>query len=125
MLQLPLFAPLSVAPAAPENLLDSAPNASPKLWLPKRNKFGSLKYVYLPDEMKAMKTWFYAQWQRRFPQPRSSTGPDGHQCPKNAPQPRSKRLPATSPGNFLVQLFHPNEVRQNGRGPRRSHASLP
>ena len=33
----------------------------------KRNKFGGLKYVYLPDEMKAMKAWFYAEWQRRFP----------------------------------------------------------
>jgi len=33
----------------------------------KRNKFGGLKYVYQPDQMRAMKAWFYAEWQRRFP----------------------------------------------------------
>ena len=33
----------------------------------KRNKFGGLKYVYQPDRMRAMKAWFYAEWQRRFP----------------------------------------------------------
>jgi len=33
----------------------------------KRNKFGGLKYVYQPEQMKAMKAWFYAEWQRRFP----------------------------------------------------------
>ena len=34
----------------------------------KRNKFGGTKYVYLPDEMKAMRAWFTREWQRRFPQ---------------------------------------------------------
>ncbi|OON67146.1 spore photoproduct lyase family protein [Hymenobacter sp. CRA2] len=34
----------------------------------KRNKFGGLKYVYPPDEMRAMKQFFYAEWQQRFPQ---------------------------------------------------------
>ncbi len=33
----------------------------------KRNKFGGTKYVYRPDEMKAMKAFFYAEWTRRFP----------------------------------------------------------
>ena len=33
----------------------------------KRNKFGSLKYVYQPEQMRTMKAWFYAEWQRRFP----------------------------------------------------------
>lgn len=34
----------------------------------KRNKFGGVKYVYLPDEMKALKTFFCDEWTRRFPQ---------------------------------------------------------
>ena len=33
----------------------------------KRNKFGGLKYVYQPEQMRAMKAWFYAEWQPRFP----------------------------------------------------------
>ena len=33
----------------------------------KRNKFGGLKYVYQLEHMKAMKVWFCAEWQRRFP----------------------------------------------------------
>jgi len=33
----------------------------------KRNKFGGTKYVYRPDEMKAMKAFFYAEWTKRFP----------------------------------------------------------
>ena len=33
----------------------------------KRNKFGGVKYVYPPEQMKAMKAWFYAEWQRRLP----------------------------------------------------------
>ena len=33
----------------------------------KRNKFGGLKYVYQPEQMREMKAWFYAEWQRRFP----------------------------------------------------------
>ena len=33
----------------------------------KRNKFGGLKYVYQPEQMRAMRAWFGAEWQRRFP----------------------------------------------------------
>lgn len=33
----------------------------------KRNKFGGTKYVYRPEEMRAMKAFFYAEWQARFP----------------------------------------------------------
>ena len=33
----------------------------------KHNKFGGIKFVYLPDEMKAMRAWFTREWQRRFP----------------------------------------------------------
>ncbi|TAE22876.1 MAG: radical SAM protein [Cytophagales bacterium] len=33
----------------------------------KRNKFGGTKYVYLPDEMKALKRFFYDEWAKRFP----------------------------------------------------------
>ncbi|GAB4035682.1 spore photoproduct lyase family protein [Spirosoma jeollabukense] len=33
----------------------------------KRNKFGGTKYVYRPEEMKEMKAFFYAEWQKRFP----------------------------------------------------------
>ncbi|WP_241737934.1 spore photoproduct lyase family protein [Hymenobacter polaris] len=34
----------------------------------KRNKFGGVKYVYDRPTMQELKTWFYAEWQRRFPQ---------------------------------------------------------
>jgi len=33
----------------------------------KRNKFGGLKYVYQPEQMKELKAWFYAEWHQRFP----------------------------------------------------------
>ena len=33
----------------------------------KRNKFGGTKYVYLPNEMKALKQFFYDEWAVRFP----------------------------------------------------------
>ena len=33
----------------------------------KRNKFGGLKHVYQPEQMRATKAWFYAEWPRRFP----------------------------------------------------------
>ncbi|CCH52198.1 radical SAM domain-containing protein [Fibrisoma limi BUZ 3] len=33
----------------------------------KRNKFGGTKYVYRPDDMKELKTFFYTEWQKRFP----------------------------------------------------------
>ncbi|WP_286130487.1 spore photoproduct lyase family protein [Solirubrum puertoriconensis] len=34
----------------------------------KRNKFGSHKYVYQPDDMRRLKEFFYSEWQQRFPQ---------------------------------------------------------
>jgi len=34
----------------------------------KRNKFGGVKYVYDRPTMQELKAWFYAEWQRRFPQ---------------------------------------------------------
>lgn len=33
----------------------------------KRTKFGGVKYVYRPDDMAAMRTFFYAEWRKRFP----------------------------------------------------------
>lgn len=33
----------------------------------KRNKFGGIKYVYQPSEMKELKAFFYTEWQKRFP----------------------------------------------------------
>lgn len=33
----------------------------------KRNKFGGTKYVYLPQEMKELKQFFYDEWAKRFP----------------------------------------------------------
>ncbi len=33
----------------------------------KWNKFGGVKYVYQPDEMKALRSFFYAEWRKRFP----------------------------------------------------------
>jgi spore photoproduct lyase len=33
----------------------------------KRNKFGGTKYVYRPDEMSALKRFFYEEWAARFP----------------------------------------------------------
>lgn len=33
----------------------------------KRNKFGGTKYVYLPQEMKELKRFFYDEWAKRFP----------------------------------------------------------
>ncbi|UOQ67679.1 spore photoproduct lyase family protein [Hymenobacter volaticus] len=33
----------------------------------KRNKFGGVKYVYQPDDMRPLKQFFYEEWQRRFP----------------------------------------------------------
>ncbi|MCK8490607.1 radical SAM protein [Spirosoma sp. RP8] len=33
----------------------------------KRNKFGGTKYVYQPTDMKDMKAFFYAEWEKRFP----------------------------------------------------------
>lgn len=34
----------------------------------KRNKFGGLKYVYQPTDMRELREFFYHEWQRRFPQ---------------------------------------------------------
>ncbi|GAB3262907.1 spore photoproduct lyase [Larkinella harenae] len=33
----------------------------------KRNKFGGIKYVYRPEEMIALRSFFYDEWQKRFP----------------------------------------------------------
>ena len=33
----------------------------------KRNKFGGVKYVYRPDDMNTMRTFFYSEWRKRFP----------------------------------------------------------
>ncbi len=33
----------------------------------KRNKFGGVKYVYQPSEMKELRAFFYTEWQKRFP----------------------------------------------------------
>ena len=32
----------------------------------KRNKFGGVKYVYQPSEMKELRAFFYTEWQKRF-----------------------------------------------------------
>ena len=34
----------------------------------KRNKFGGVKYVYPPNDMRPLRQFFYEEWQRRFPQ---------------------------------------------------------
>jgi spore photoproduct lyase len=34
----------------------------------KRNKFGGTKFVYQPADMRTLKTFFYEEWQARFPQ---------------------------------------------------------
>lgn len=34
----------------------------------KRNKFGGLKYVYRPEEMKQLRSFFYNEWRKRFPE---------------------------------------------------------
>jgi spore photoproduct lyase len=33
----------------------------------KRNKFGGVKYVYQSEQMQTLKSFFYAEWQKRFP----------------------------------------------------------
>ena len=33
----------------------------------KRNKFGGVKYVYQPEDMRTLKQFFYEEWQQRFP----------------------------------------------------------
>ncbi|MFD1140102.1 spore photoproduct lyase family protein [Larkinella insperata] len=33
----------------------------------KRNKFGGLKYVYRPEDMKELRSFFYTEWRNRFP----------------------------------------------------------
>ncbi|WP_420148711.1 spore photoproduct lyase family protein [Spirosoma sp.] len=33
----------------------------------KRNKFGSVKYVYRADEMSVLRSFFYTEWRKRFP----------------------------------------------------------
>jgi spore photoproduct lyase len=33
----------------------------------KRNKFGGVKYVYRPENMNELRTFFYTEWRKRFP----------------------------------------------------------
>jgi spore photoproduct lyase len=33
----------------------------------KRNKFGGVKFVYQPDDMRTLRQFFYEEWQKRFP----------------------------------------------------------
>jgi len=58
-------------PGSKDVLLQWYPNTSLEMdettRAQKRNKFGGTKYVYRPDEMKAMKAFFYAEWTKRFP----------------------------------------------------------
>jgi spore photoproduct lyase len=58
-------------PGSKDVLLQWYPNTSLEMdeatRAEKRTKFGSTKYVYRPEEMKQMKNFFYAEWQKRFP----------------------------------------------------------
>ncbi len=58
-------------PGSKEVLEEWYPNTSldmdPAGRAEKRNKFGGTKYVYKPQEMQAMKAFFFAEWQKRFP----------------------------------------------------------
>jgi spore photoproduct lyase len=58
-------------PGSKEQLLEWYPNTSLDLdeasRAVKRNKFGGLKYVYQPPDMRELKEFFYREWQRRFP----------------------------------------------------------
>lgn len=58
-------------PGSKDVLLQWYPNTSLEMdeatRAEKRNKFGGTKYVYRPEEMKEMKAFFYAEWQKRFP----------------------------------------------------------
>ncbi|GAB3908451.1 spore photoproduct lyase [Larkinella knui] len=55
-----------------EVLLDWYPNTSLDLdeagRAQKRNKFGGVKYVYPTDEMKTLRSFFYDEWRKRFPE---------------------------------------------------------
>ena len=61
-------------PGSKDVLLQWYPNTSLDMdettRVEKRNKFGGLKYVYRPEEMKEMKSFFYTEWQKRFPSAR-------------------------------------------------------
>ncbi len=65
------FATHRFTPGSKEVLLGWYPNTtldlSEETRAVKRNKFGGLKYVYDVPTMKELKIWFYAEWQRRFP----------------------------------------------------------
>ena len=58
-------------PGSKDVLLQWYPNTSLEMdeatRAEKRNKFGGTKYVYRPEEMKEMKSFFYTEWQKRFP----------------------------------------------------------
>lgn len=58
-------------PGSKDVLLEWYPNTSLNMdeagRAQKRNKFGGVKYVYEPDEMKRLREFFYAEWRKRFP----------------------------------------------------------
>lgn len=58
-------------PGSKDVLLEWYPNTSLNMdeagRARKRNKFGGVKYVYEPGEMKRLREFFYAEWRKRFP----------------------------------------------------------
>jgi spore photoproduct lyase len=46
---------------------NTALNFDESLRAAKRNKFGGVKYVYPPDDMRPLRQFFSEEWQRRFP----------------------------------------------------------
>ncbi|WP_229310909.1 spore photoproduct lyase family protein [Larkinella soli] len=58
-------------PGSKAVLLDWYPNTSLEMneadRAGKRNKFGGIKYVYRPEDMKGLQSFFYAEWRKRFP----------------------------------------------------------
>jgi len=58
-------------PGSKEVLTEWYPNSSLEMdesnRVVKRNKFGGTKYVYTPDTMKEMKSFFYKEINKRFP----------------------------------------------------------
>ncbi|MBD2752659.1 radical SAM protein [Spirosoma sp. BT704] len=58
-------------PGSKDVLMEWYPNTSLEMneadRAQKRNKFGGVKYVYEPDDMKRLKEFFYTEWRNRFP----------------------------------------------------------
>lgn len=58
-------------PGSKDVLMEWYPNTSLEMdemsRAQKRNKFGGVKYVYEPDEMKRLRSFFYDEWRKRFP----------------------------------------------------------